>query len=64
MKHTYPQFKLRLLPEVKIWLENGARESHRSISGQINFLLSEIMEKEKASGPAVGSKPDASITNE
>ncbi|MGG6429407.1 Arc family DNA-binding protein [Acetobacter ghanensis] len=47
VKHTHPQFKLRLLPEVKLWLEEAAEKSHRSISGQINFLLTECMEKEK-----------------
>lgn len=60
MKRTHPQFKLRLLPEIKSWLEEEAEKSHRSISGQINFLLTECMEKEKAPEHGLENRSDAS----
>ncbi|WP_156470167.1 Arc family DNA-binding protein [Acetobacter cerevisiae] len=57
---TGTQMKIRLPPEVHAHVKEMASRQERSLNGHIVFLLRQEMEKEKASGPAVGSKPDAS----
>lgn len=59
VKHTHPQFKLRIPPSLKRWLETEAESNHRSISGQIIYLLEAT---KKAPNPALESKSDASTT--
>ncbi|WP_407645907.1 Arc family DNA-binding protein [Gluconobacter aidae] len=58
VKHAHPQFKLRIPLGLKRWLETEATSNHRSISGQIIYLLEET--KKASDQPA--SNPDASTS--
>lgn len=55
---------LRVKRHLIEFVKERAAENDRSMNGEISAILRELVETEKASGPAVGSKPDASITNE
>lgn len=47
MKHTDPQFKARLEPEVKAWLEEKAKADERSQTWLLNHLLKEAMHRDQ-----------------
>lgn len=47
MKHTHPQFKARLEPEVKVWLEQKAEATERSQTWLINHLIKSAMRHEQ-----------------
>lgn len=46
------------------FLRKRAARNNRSMNGEFSAILRELAETEKASGPAVGSSPDASLNNE
>ncbi|MBS1029447.1 hypothetical protein [Gluconobacter albidus] len=60
MKHSFPQMKIRLPPEVHAHAKEMACRQERSLSAHIVFLLRQEMEKEKASGASLATTPDAS----
>lgn len=51
MKHTHPQFKARLEPEVKAWLEQRAEATERSQTWLINHLIKEAMRHDQQAAP-------------
>ncbi|MFT8711441.1 Arc family DNA-binding protein [Komagataeibacter rhaeticus] len=60
MKHTDPNFKLRMPIEVHNHLKATAARQQRTMGAHIVFLLRQEMEKEKASGHVAKQFPDAS----
>lgn len=61
----WSQFRVRLPRELHDKIKNNAKAAYRSLNSEVLMILEKYSaETEKASGPAVGSKPDASITNE
>lgn len=57
---TSRSITIRMPIELFEFMREESRKGHRSMNRQFGLLIIEAMEKEKASGPAVGSKPDAS----
>lgn len=55
---------LRLDCHLLDYIRKRAIRHDRSMNREVQAVFREMEIKEKASGPAVGSKPDASITNE
>lgn len=46
MSRSDPQFKLRLPENLKAWVEEEAKKQHRSINGQIIYLIEQAQKKE------------------
>ncbi|WP_160171359.1 Arc family DNA-binding protein [Kozakia baliensis] len=60
MEAATKQLKVRLPEDVKLFLEQRARQQERSMGAHIVFLLRQDMEIEAASGAKPGStSPDA-----
>lgn len=59
-----PMVHIRIPEELKLFLAENAKANRRSLNSEIVFGLMiyarSLEQTEKASGPAVGSKPDAS----
>ncbi|MGX7346307.1 Arc family DNA-binding protein [Acetobacter pasteurianus] len=54
---------LRLDRHLLDYIRKRASRHDRSMNGEVQAIFREMETKEKASGPAVGSKPDASHHN-
>lgn len=46
MKHSNPQLKIRLEPEVKNWLESKAKADERSQAWLLNQIAKEAMQRD------------------
>jgi len=47
MTHQHPQFKTRLEPELKAWLDNKAKEMRLSKTWLTNQAIREMMQREQ-----------------
>ena len=61
-------FLLRISPETLAELERWAQEEFRSVNGQIEYLLAEVLRKRRRSSPKEGkdkgSEPESGSTPE
>lgn len=68
MSREHPLVRVRVPPEILQALETSRFINRRSLTSEIVFgleqYLNSIEATKKASGPAVGSKPDASHHHE
>lgn len=57
----WPQFRVRLPVRLLEQLKSDAKDGYRTLNSEVVMILeNHFGNKEKASGPAVESKPDAS----
>jgi len=43
-----PPTGVRILPEIKDWLKSNAKENHRSMGAEINFILERYKNEQEA----------------
>lgn len=53
----WPQFKLRMPPELRDWLEQRSTANHRSQTSELVFILQQERQREHTAKVAQGAKP-------